>query len=332
MNKKGFTLVELLATITIIGIICIIIFPSVNNLIKNNEKTTAEQIGNMMISATKKYANDERLEGTGCLSVPAKKLIYFGYIETVDAGNLKCDVNESFVRIEFNSTKKEYSYHLRCRNKTDRITFDTNDKEVSYCDDFMANSKGKISVSKSFYAPDLGARGENIDDNGLDSIGNTVVTYNSNLIPIRYNNGNCEIISLCVDNYHRYCYIDNGVLGKTKFMEGVLHTVNPEALKHYDIYKENSRECSILHTENFGSVMQIEVGALMVGKIKNIHTTGRAFNKGDEKGYFEFGGSTIVLFIEKDKVDIDDDLIQNTLEGYETAVKMGERIGMRKNL
>lgn len=143
----------------------------------------------------------------------------------------------------------------------------------------------------------------------------------------RYMNGYCVIIRLCVDNYHRYCYPDNGVQGKSKFIEGVLHTVNPEALSYYDIYKENSRECTILHTENFGNVMQIEVGALMVGKIKNSHTKGTAFVKGSEKGMFEFGGSTVVMLIEKDKVNIDEDLIKNTMEGFETAVKMGECIG-----
>lgn len=172
-----------------------------------------------------------------------------------------------------------------------------------------------------------------IDENSVFRIKDSYYTVESitgsKAVARRYMNGYCVIVRLCVDNYHRYCYIDNGVLGKSKFIDGVLHTVNPEALNHYDIYKENCRECSILHTENFGKVMQIEVGALMVGKIVNIHSIGKAFNKGDEKGYFEFGGSTIVLFIEDGKARIDDDLIQNTSDGYETAVKMGERIGIK---
>lgn len=142
-----------------------------------------------------------------------------------------------------------------------------------------------------------------------------------------YKEGYCIIIRLCVDNYHRYSYVDNGTLGKVKFINGVLHTVNPEALNHYDIYKENCRECSILYTENFGKIICVEVGALMVGKIKNLHSTGYKFSKGEEKGMFEFGGSTIVLFIEKDKVVPDEDLLKNTEEGFETAVKMGEPIG-----
>lgn len=142
-----------------------------------------------------------------------------------------------------------------------------------------------------------------------------------------YKGGKCVIIRLCVDNYHRYCYIDDGYKSKNKFIQGVLHTVNPIACEHYDIYKENSRECSILYTKNFGKVMQIEVGALMVGRIINYDEVS-CIKKGDEKGRFEFGGSTICLLFKKDAVEIDKDLIRNTEEGFETAIKMGERIGL----
>lgn len=212
MNKKGFTLVELLATITIIGIIFVIIFPSVNGLIKDNEKTTAEQIGNMIMSATKKYVNDERLEGTGCFSVTSKTLIDLGYIETVDAGNLKCDVNNSFVRINFSDNKKEYSYHLSCDSKSGKKTFDTNDKEVSYCDDFIPYSKTVIARPNSQYAPDLGAReSDGANEYGLNSKGNTVIPKDSNLIPIRYYNDNWVVAdtqnrTYIYPNYYWYDY------------------------------------------------------------------------------------------------------------------------------
>ena len=190
--------------------------------------------------------------------------------------------------------------------------FINRDKEV-----LISPSDGRVSVYE-------------IDDNMTFNIKDSFYTIesltHSKKAANYYKGGTCVIIRLCVDNYHRYCYIDNGYKTTNKFIEGVLHTVNPVACEYYDIYKENSRECSLLHTENFGKVMQIEVGALMVGKIVNYDQVA-CIHRGDEKGKFEFGGSTIVLLFKKDTVDIDDDLIENTKNGYETAVKMGERIG-----
>ena len=190
--------------------------------------------------------------------------------------------------------------------------FINRDKEV-----LISPSDGRVSVYE-------------IDDNMTFNIKDSYYTIesltHSKKAANYYKGGTCVIIRLCVDNYHRYCYIDNGYKTTNKFIEGVLHTVNPVACEYYDIYKENSRECSLLHTENFGKVMQIEVGALMVGKIVNYDQVA-CIHRGDEKGKFEFGGSTIVLLFKKDTVDIDDDLIENTKNGFETAVKMGERIG-----
>lgn len=142
----------------------------------------------------------------------------------------------------------------------------------------------------------------------------------------RYLGGWCMIFRLEVDDYHRYCYIDDGIKTGNTFIRGELHTVNPVALKRYNIYKRNSREYTILHTENFGDAVQVEVGAMMVGRIKNHHTEYR-FRKGEEKGMFLFGGSTVVLLFEKGRVRPDKDILINTEEGYETVVKYGERIG-----
>ena len=190
--------------------------------------------------------------------------------------------------------------------------FINRDKEV-----LISPSDGRVSVYE-------------IDDNMTFNIKDSYYTVesltHSKKAANYYKGGTCVIIRLCVDNYHRYCYIDNGYKTTNKYIPGVLHTVNPVACEYYDIYKENSRECSLLHTENFGKVMQIEVGALMVGKIVNYDQVA-CIHRGDEKGKFEFGGSTIVLLFKKDTVDIDDDLIENTKNGFETAVKMGERIG-----
>lgn len=141
-----------------------------------------------------------------------------------------------------------------------------------------------------------------------------------------YMDGYCLIFRLTVDDYHRYCYLDNGVKDKNIFIKGVLHTVNPIADKKYKIYKTNCREYTVLHTKNFGDVIQMEVGAMIVGKITNYHDE-YTFSKGEEKGKFEFGGSTIVLLFKKGVIKIDEDIVINSNNGIETIVKMGEKIG-----
>ena len=147
----------------------------------------------------------------------------------------------------------------------------------------------------------------------------------------KYKGGWCVLIRLCVEDYHHYCYVDDGIKGKNHFIPGVLHTVNPTAVECVPVYKENAREYSILRSRHFGDILQMEVGALMVGKITNLHQKARVC-RGQEKGYFEFGGSTVVLLLEKDRVNMDDDLIKNTKDGFETIVKMGERIGTAEKI
>ena len=137
--------------------------------------------------------------------------------------------------------------------------------------------------------------------------------------------GNLLIFRLTVDDYHRYSYPASGKKGKNIHIKGVFHTVNPIALEKYNFYKRNSREYTVLDTIEFGKMIMVEVGAIMVGKIKNHHQE-YEFKRGEEKGYFEFGGSTIVL-ITKDNIKIDDDIISNTNNGDESIVKLGEKVG-----
>lgn len=146
----------------------------------------------------------------------------------------------------------------------------------------------------------------------------------------RYKGGYCLIFRLCVDDYHRYCYIDNGIQTENVRIKGELHTVNPIALEKYNIYKRNSREYTVLHTENFGDVVHIEVGAMLVGRIKNHHRNVYRFRKGEEKGMFDYGGSTVVLLFEKDMIEINNNILENSARGLETVVKYGEKIGRKK--
>lgn len=145
----------------------------------------------------------------------------------------------------------------------------------------------------------------------------------------RFEGGYICVFRLTVDDYHRYCYVDNGIESKSRFIQGVLHTVNPVANDVYPIYKENCREYSILKSENFGNILMMEVGALMIGKIVNYKENPNV-KKGQEKGRFEFGGSTVILMFEKDKIIPDEDIISNTQNDCETIVKMGEKIATKK--
>lgn len=144
-----------------------------------------------------------------------------------------------------------------------------------------------------------------------------------------YQGGVCLIFRLTVDDYHRYCFIDDGVKEKDHYISGIFHTVNPIANDYYPIYKQNSRSYSLLHTKNFGDVIYMEVGAMMVGKIVNHQV--QQFKKGEEKGYFEFGGSTIVMLLKKDIVEIDEDIMRNSKTHDETRVLLGEKIGVKKS-
>lgn len=146
----------------------------------------------------------------------------------------------------------------------------------------------------------------------------------------KYVGGYCIVLRLSVDDYHRYFYVDNCKKEKNVFIKGKLHTVQPYALGRRKVFSENCREYTVMHTENFGDVVQVEVGAMMVGRIVNNHGEGD-FLRGEEKGKFEFGGSTIVLLVEKDKVKFDEEFFVNTLNETETKVKCGECIGVSLN-
>ena len=140
-----------------------------------------------------------------------------------------------------------------------------------------------------------------------------------------YSGGLCLVFRLSPADFHRYIYCDDGFLGFSKHIEGVLHTVNPISYQGYKIFHENDRVVSELDTKKFGKIIQIEVGALCVGKIVNENV--EKFKRYQEKGHFEFGGSTIVQLIEKNRVRINREIVKNSKENIETYVEVGEKIG-----
>lgn len=141
-----------------------------------------------------------------------------------------------------------------------------------------------------------------------------------------FEGGWCLVFRLCVNHYHRYCYPDGGVKGENVFLPGVLHTVRPVALRAEPVFVQNCREYTLMDTDHLGRVAQIEVGAMLVGKIANNDGPGRV-ERGAEKGRFLYGGSTIILLLEKDRVTLDRTIISSSGQGIETPVRMGQRIG-----
>ncbi len=134
--------------------------------------------------------------------------------------------------------------------------------------------------------------------------------------------GYALVFRLTVDDYHRFCYPDKGCLISKRFIKGKLHTVSPVS-KDHKIYMENTRLVNLLKTEKFGTIAYIEVGAMLIGRIVDNGTD--VFEKGQEKGYFEPGGSTVILLVKN--VEIDKDIMEQSASGIETKVRYGERIG-----
>jgi len=144
-----------------------------------------------------------------------------------------------------------------------------------------------------------------------------------------FQHGSLMILRLCPTDYHRYHFPVGGeVIGERK-IDGDYYSVSPIALrKKIELLVQNKREYAVINTAEFGSVLMSEVGATLVGSMVNTYPSNFVIKR-EERGYFKFGGSTIVLIFQKDKLVIDADLIQNTISGLETEVKMGERIAIK---
>ncbi|MBF8983394.1 phosphatidylserine decarboxylase [Lutibacter sp. B2] len=146
----------------------------------------------------------------------------------------------------------------------------------------------------------------------------------------KYTNGTCIVIRLCPADYHRFHFPDSGIAKEVKKISGKYYSVNPIALKEIvNLYCRNKREITVFNSEHFGDMIFVEVGATCVGSIIQTYEVDQPIEKGAEKGYFKFGGSTVILFIEKGKLKVDEDIIINTKNGIETKVNMGETIAKK---
>ncbi|NPA36644.1 MAG: phosphatidylserine decarboxylase [Chlorobi bacterium] len=151
---------------------------------------------------------------------------------------------------------------------------------------------------------------------------------NDSVLGEKYGDGIMAIVRLAPPDYHRYHFPVTGRITKYVKIKGDYYSVSPLALRKIaEIFCMNEREYTIISTKQFGDVAMAEVGATMVGSIIQTYK-GSYAEKGAEKGYFKFGGSTVVLLFEKNEVVFDGDIIKNSAKGYETTVKAGERIAI----
>ena len=170
-----------------------------------------------------------------------------------------------------------------------------------------------------------------IQENTTFSIKNTEYTLRSLLrsprLAKRFRGGYAYVLRLTVEDYHRYLYSVSGKQSKNYHIDGTFHTVNPIANDYLPIYKENTREYTVIRSKEFGDVLQMEVGALLVGKISN-HKQSTVVTRGEEKGFFEYGGSTIVVLTQKGRVTPRSNLLTNSKNGYETKVLQAHPLGI----
>ena len=176
------------------------------------------------------------------------------------------------------------------------------DKLIAVCD-------SKLSIYK-------------IDENLKFNIKNSIYTVEE-LIGENREYKYALVFRLCVDDYHHYVFPDDGKVVRNKHIDGKLHTVQPIAHKKYKVYHENDRDITFLECDNLGDVCYIEVGALLIGKIVNLKKNN--FKKGEEKGHFEFGGSTVIMLINKE-INLNNKVIENSKKDIETIVKMGQTL------
>ena len=144
----------------------------------------------------------------------------------------------------------------------------------------------------------------------------------------KYKDASMFILRLAPEDYHRYHFPFKGTPSKSKEIKGMYYSVSPIGLRDNftKVFCENKKETCELKTENKGEILIIPVGATMVGSLNSTYEPNKMIEKGEEMGYFAFGGSTVVLLFDSAHFKIDEDLVQNTQNNLETFVKMGEKI------
>lgn len=145
-----------------------------------------------------------------------------------------------------------------------------------------------------------------------------------------FQGGMCLIFRLRAADYHHFCYIDHGFQYTNHFIHGTLHSVQPTACEKAAVYRLNRRMWTLMDTDHFNKVIQIGVGAFLVGNIIYENSC-HEFRRGDMMDHFELAGSTIIMLFQKDRICLSKSIQNLVATGREIQVHMGEMIG-RGNL
>ncbi len=148
-------------------------------------------------------------------------------------------------------------------------------------------------------------------------------------LTLRYRGGTMLISRLAPVDYHRFHFPVAGTATEARLLDGVLYSVSPIALRRNVRYLvSNKRMLTTVESPRVGSVMMVEIGATMVGSIRQNYAAGLPVAKGEEKGYFKFGGSCVITLFERGRIQVDGDLLEASSRQIETYAKMGERLGV----
>lgn len=144
----------------------------------------------------------------------------------------------------------------------------------------------------------------------------------------RYERGAVILSRLCPVDYHRFHFPVSGRASATRLINGPLYSVNPIALRRNLAYLwENRRTLTTIQTNQLGQVLMLEIGATNVGSIVQTYQADTVVTKGDEKGYFEFGGSSTLLLFEPGRLNLAGDLVAHSQNNCELYARVGDQLG-----
>ena len=240
-------------------------------------------------------------------------------------------MNSSFSRLLIRNFVKNNNINLNDSEKSIKQFKNFNDfftrrlkqgsREINLDNDtIISPADGKILVYENYQnSPNLYIKGSDY---------NLYTLLQDKQLAGLFENCSIAVIRLSPIDYHRFHFPLDGFVSDTKYINGKYYSVSPIALLGKpELYYENKRTITEFEHQKIGKLLFLEIGATLVGSIKQTHLPHSEVKKAEEKGYFEFGGSTVILIFQKDKILFDSDILENTNKGCETVIRMGESLG-----